>query len=326
MSDKKNILVTGGAGYIGSHLVRLLCDNGYSVYVFDDFSSGLRENLDSRLKDVIEGNILNNDDLEKAFSNQIHTVFHFAAFKAAGESMINPGKFAWNNIAGSINLLNAMLKYEVMNIVFSSSAAVYGNPHYMPVDEKHPVIPTNYYGYTKLAIERNLTWYSQLKGINYAALRYFNATGYDVKGNLKGKEKNPANLSPVVMEVAAGDRENMQVFGNDYQTIDGTGVRDYIHVSDLADAHVLAMNYIIKEDKDLLVNLGTGRGYSVLEVIKAAAKVTGREIPYKIMSRREGDPSELIASSDLAGELLGWKAQYSDIENIFKTMIPVYLK
>jgi UDP-glucose 4-epimerase len=326
MSDKKNILVTGGAGYIGSHLAQLLCDKGYPVYVFDDFSTGLHENLDARLKGVIEGNILNNDDLEKAFSNSIHTVFHFAAFKAAGESMFDPGKFAWNNIAGSINLLNAMLKYEVKNIIFSSSAAVYGNPQYMPVDEKHPVNPTNYYGYTKLNIEQNLAWYSQLRGINYAALRYFNATGYDVKGNLKGKEKNPANLSPLVMEVAAGERKGLKVFGNDYKTIDGTGVRDYIHVSDLADAHVLAMEYIISESKDLLVNLGTGQGYSVLEVIKAAAKVTDREIPYELVARREGDPSELIASSDLAKDLLGWTTKYSDIENIFKTMVPVYLK
>ena len=326
MIDKENILVTGGAGYIGSHLVQLLCDKGWPVYVFDNFSTGLHENLDSRLKGVFEGNILNNDDLDKAFSNQIHTVFHFAAFKAAGESMIDPGKFAWNNIAGSINLLNAMLNYEVKNIIFSSSAAVYGNPHYMPVDEKHPVIPTNYYGYTKLNIEQNLAWYNQLRGIKYAALRYFNATGYDIKGNLKGKEKNPANLSPVVMEVAAGEREKMQVFGDDYQTVDGTGVRDYIHVSDLADAHVLAMDYIIKESKNLLVNLGTGRGYSVLEVLKAAANVTGREIPYEIVGRREGDPSDLIASSGLAKELLGWKARYSDIETIFKTMMPVYLK
>jgi len=326
MSENKNILVTGGAGYIGSHLVQLLCDKGYPVYVFDDFSSGLHENLDSRLKGVIEGNILNNSDLEQAFSNEIETVFHFAAFKAAGESMTDPGKYAWNNIAGSINLLNAMLNYKAKNIIFSSSAAVYGNPHYMPVDEKHPVEPENYYGYTKLNIEHNLSWYSQLCGINYAALRYFNATGYDIKGNLKGKEKNPANLSPVVMEVAVGERDKIQVFGNDYKTVDGTGVRDYIHVSDLADAHVLAMEYIIREDKNLLVNLGTGRGYSVLEVIQAAAKASGKEIPYELVGRREGDPSELIASSDLAKELLGWTAKYSDIENIFKTMVPVYFK
>ena len=266
MSKDKNILVTGGAGYIGSHLVQLLCDQGYPVYVFDDFSTGLHENLDKRLKGVIEGTILSNSDLDQAFANEIETVFHFAAFKAAGESMTDPGKYAWNNIAGSINLLNTMLKYGAKNIIFSSSAAVYGNPHYMPVDEKHPVEPTNYYGYTKLNIEHNLSWYSQLKGINYAALRYFNATGYDINGNLKGKEKNPANLSPVVMEVAAGEREKIQVFGNDYTTADGTGVRDYIHVSDLADAHVLAMEYIINENKNLLVNLGTGRGYSVLEV------------------------------------------------------------
>jgi UDP-glucose 4-epimerase len=326
MRSEKNILVTGGAGYIGSHIVKLLCDQGYAVTVFDNFSTGLPENLDKRLKDVVEGDILNNDLLDKALSAKIDVVFHFAAWKAAGESMTDPGKYAWNNISGSINLLNAMLRHQIRYFVFSSSAAVYGNPAYMPVDEKHPLNPTNYYGFTKLSIEQNLAWYSQLKGIKYAALRYFNATGYDIHGKLKGKEKNPANLFPVVMEVAAGIRQNMFVFGNDYDTIDGTGVRDYIHVSDLADAHLLAMKYIVNKNKNLLVNLGTGRGYSVLEVINAAQKITGQKISFEIVARREGDPSELIASSDLAYDLLAWQAKFSDIETIFKTMVPVYFK
>jgi len=325
MAEKDHILVTGGAGYIGSHIVKLLCDKGYPVIVLDNFSTGLQENLDKRLAGVLEGNILNDDDLHRAFSSPIKVVFHFAAWKAAGESMTNPGKYAWNNIAGSINLLNAMVKYGARNFVFSSSAAVYGNPAYLPVDEKHPVIPTNFYGYTKLNIEQNLTWYSQLNGLRYAALRYFNATGYDIDGLLRGREKDPANLSPLVMEVAAGERAKLQVFGNDYNTPDGTGVRDYIHVSDLADAHLRAMDYILNKNSDILVNLGTGRGYSVLEVIESARKVTGRDIPYEIVGRRAGDPSELIASCDLAYKLLGWKAKYSDIETIFKTMLPVYL-
>ena len=319
------ILVTGGAGYIGSHVVKLLCDEGYPVVILDNFSLGQRENVDVRAT-LIEGDILNESDLGKAFAQDIKIVFHFAAWKAAGESMILPEKYAWNNICGSISLLNWMINRNVKYFVFSSSAAVYGDPHYLPIDEKHPLNPANYYGYSKMAIEQNLAWYSQLKGIRYAALRYFNATGYDVNGRIRGKEKNPANLSPVVMEVATGIRKDMEVFGNDYDTNDGTCIRDYIHVNDLASAHLLAMNYIVNKEKDLVVNLGTGRGHSVMEVVKAAEKVTGKKINYKITGRRAGDPEELVASSNLAAELLNWNTRYSDLETIFKTMARVYLE
>jgi UDP-glucose 4-epimerase len=325
VSDKLNVLVTGGAGYIGSHVVKDLCNAGHNVIVFDNFSLGLHENIDPRVTHVIEGDILNDYDLHKAFQQDIDVVFHFAAWKAAGESMQNPEKYAENNITGTLKLLNAMLKNSVKNIVFSSSAAVYGNPQYLPIDEKHPLNPTNYYGYTKLAIEENLKWYSQLKGINYAALRYFNATGYDIDEKIKGKEKNPANLSPIVMEVAAGIRNKMQVYGNDYKTSDGTCIRDYIHVNDLADAHVLAMNYILKNHKNLVVNLGTGQGETVLEVIKTASNLIGKKIDYEMVDRRAGDPEELVASSKLANDLLGWKASYSDLQTIFETMVKVYL-
>ena len=270
MSERLNILVTGGAGYIGSHCVKELCNAGHQVVVLDNFSLGLYENIDSRIKNVIEGDIRNDDDLKKAFSDRIDVVFHFAAWKAAGESMTNPQKYSQNNICGTINLLNMMVESGIKKIVFSSSAAVYGNPEYLPIDEKHPTDPTNYYGYTKLAIEENLKWYSQLKDLNFAALRYFNATGYDIDGKLKGKEKNPANLSPVVMEATAGMRKEMQIFGNDYNTHDGTCIRDYIHVNDLAIAHGLAMNYILKNKKNLIVNLGTGKGHTVFEVIASA--------------------------------------------------------
>lgn len=325
MSFSRRILVTGGAGYIGSHVVHQLCDEGHQVLVFDNFSLGLKENLDPRVQEVIGGDVRNESDLVKALSKKIDVVFHFAAWKAAGESMTDPAKYARNNITGTINLLNAMLENKVNNIVFSSSAAVYGNPEYLPVDENHPLNPTNYYGYTKLAIEQNLKWYSELKGIKYAALRYFNATGYDVKGRVTGKEKNPANLSPVVMEVLAGEREGMQVFGDDYNTPDGTCIRDYIHVNDLADAHVLAMNYILEKRKNLLVNLGTGEGQSVIDVMRSAEDVTGRKINYQVVERRAGDPEKLVASCELSEELLGWKARHSDLETIFKSMMPVYL-
>ncbi len=321
---KLNILVTGGAGYIGSHIVKDLCEAGHKVVIIDNFSLGLQENIHEKAE-VVKGDILNNDDLDKAFAGQIDVVFHFAAWKAAGESMIIPEKYAVNNLSGSLNLLNAMCRHSVKNIIFSSSAAVYGSPQYLPMDEKHPLGPENYYGYTKLAIEENLKWYSRLKGIRFAALRYFNAVGYDVDGKIKGKEKNPSNLLPVIMETISGMREIMQVFGDDWQTTDGTCIRDYVHVNDLASAHLLAMEYIVGNNKDLLVNLGTGGGYTVLEMIDSAEKVTGKMVNYEIAGKREGDPQEVIASSDLAFKLLGWKAQYSDLETIFKTMAGVYL-
>lgn len=323
--DNKNVLVTGGGGYIGSHIVQLLCENNYNVYVLDNFSLGYKSNIDSRVKGIIEGDVRNSGDLDAAFANNINAVFHFAAWKAAGESMIDPGKFADNNIIGTITLLNGMLKYGVKNFVFSSSAAVYGSPQYLPIDENHPKNPENYYGYTKLAIEENLKWYSKLKGINFAALRYFNATGYDINGKIKGKERNPANLSPIVMEVANGTRESMQVYGGDYDTPDGSCIRDYIHVTDLAEAHLLALQYIKKERKNLIVNLGTGSGSSVFEVIESAKRISGSEIKYEVVDRRPGDPATLIASSDLAFEILGWKAKYSDIDTIFNSMISVYM-
>ncbi len=322
----KNILVTVGAGYIGSHIVQLLCDEGYAVSVFDNFSLGLRENIDPRVKTIIEGDLLIKSDLERAFESSIDIVFHFAAWKAAGESMVNPGKYSNNNITGTLNLLNMMVEKKVNYIVFSSSAAVYGNPQYLPIDEKHPLNPTNYYGYTKLCIEQNLEWYSKLKGINYSALRYFNATGYDVNGKIQGKEQNPANLSPIVMEVIAGERDSMEVYGDDYETKDGTCVRDYIHVTDLAKAHLLSMNYILDNNKNLVINLGSEEGHSVLEVINSASEVTGKEVTYNTSGRREGDPAELVASSKLAKKVLGWEAKYSDLDSIFNSMKNVYIK
>ncbi len=319
------ILVTGGAGYIGSHVVFELCDKGHDVVIIDNMSSGCEENIDSRCE-IIYGNINNNSDLNRAFKNSIDIVFHFAASKAPGESMLNPALYSKNNISGTLNLLGKMLEYEVRSIVFSSTAALYGIPEYLPIDEKHPTNPINYYGYTKLVIEQNLNWYSKLKGINYAALRYFNATGYDINGRIKGREVNPQNLFPVVMENLAGKRESISVFGNDYNTQDGTCIRDYIHVNDLATAHLRAMEYLLSEKKNLVVNLGTGRGYSVLEVINAAMEISGLDVKYKFAERREGDAENVIASSSLANNLLGWTAKYSSLETIIKTMLPLYLK
>ncbi|MBD3224381.1 MAG: UDP-glucose 4-epimerase GalE [Caldithrix sp.] len=324
MSERKPILVTGGAGYIGSHVVHDLCDLGYEVVILDNFSLGRHENVDERAR-LIEGDLMSEHDLELAFKDQPEIVFHFAAYKAAGESMVQPQKYAYNNICGTLRLLNMMVDHKVNKFVFSSSAAVYGAPRYLPIDEEHPKNPENYYGYTKLAIEQNLAWYSQIKGLNFAALRYFNATGYDINGRIKGKEKNPANLSPIIMETASGIRQSMQVFGDDYDTEDGTCIRDYIHVNDLSSAHLAAMDYIRKNKENLVINLGTGKGHTVLQMIEAARRVTGREIPYQITDRREGDPPELVASSALAHQKLNWMASHSDLDSIFKTMKEVYL-
>jgi len=318
-----NVLVIGGAGYIGSHVVLELCENGHSVTVFDNLSTGHLINIDSRAG-FIQGNILNNDDLKAVFNGEFEAVFHFAALKAAGESMLDPGKYATSNITGTINILNQMVENNITNFIFSSTAAVYGMPKYLPVDENHPVNPINFYGYTKLAIERLLHWYSKLKGIRFGALRYFNAAGYDINGRIKGLEKNPANLLPILLETAIGKRDSMDIYGDDYNTPDGTCIRDYIHVNDLATAHVRAMNYIVEKQENLTLNLATGKGYSVFEVIKKIQEIIGKNINYKIIDRRPGDPAELIAVSKLANEYLNWECNYSDIKTILQSMWDIY--
>jgi UDP-glucose 4-epimerase len=317
-----NILVIGGAGYIGSHVARELLDRGHAVTVYDNFSSGLRQNL---FKDAafIHGDILRCEQLAEAMTGADAAVY-LAAFKAVGESMVKPEKYSVNNITGTMNLLNAASQTHLKYIIFSSSAAVYGEPKYLPIDEKHPTEPENYYGFTKLEIEKFLGWYDRLKGIRYASLRYFNAAGYDVKGRIRGLEQNPANLIPVIMEAACGMRKELQIFGGDYDTPDGTCIRDYIHVSDLAAAHALALDYVSKNDKSLTVNLGSETGSSVKEVLETARRITGKPIPSRVAGRRPGDPARLTASASLARELLGWKAEHSDMDTIIKTSWDVY--
>ena len=318
------IAVIGGAGYIGSHTVRELLDRGHEVAVFDNLSSGLRQNLFPEAS-FTHGSILDPLAILR-FLQEVRPegLVHLAAFKAAGESMLRPEKYSVNNISGSLNLLNAAVECGVRYLVFSSTAAVYGAPRYMPVDEKHPTEPENYYGYTKLAIEGYLRWYDQLKGIKFAALRYFNAAGYDVQGRINGLERNPANLIPVVMETAAGMRKGMQVFGDDYATPDGTGVRDYIHVNDLAVGHGMAFEHLARTQQSFTVNLGVQKGFSVLDVIRMAEEITGRKVNYQIVPRREGDPAELIADPGLAHRLLGWKAQHSDLRTLLETTWKAY--
>jgi UDP-glucose 4-epimerase len=251
-------------------------------------------------------------------------IVHLAASKAAGESMLVPEKYSVQNLTGTINIINAACEAGIRTLVFSSSAAVYGEPKYLPIDELHPQNPENYYGFTKLEIERILAWYDKLKGLKFAALRYFNAAGYDPAGVIHGLEKNPANLIPVIMEVAAGMRPKLSVFGTDYPTPDGTGVRDYIHVSDLASAHLAALEYVARKGESITVNLGSEAGLSVLELIEAARRITGKAIPADIVGRRPGDPAKLVASSAAAKRLLGWEARHSDLETLISTTWQAY--
>ena len=318
------VFVVGGAGYIGSHVCKRLLAAGHRVMVYDNLSSGLQENLRPGagfvLGDIHDGLRLR-AELD-AFKPD--ATIHLAASKAAGESMTDPVKYSYNNLIGSIELIDACVECGVKIFLLSSSAAVYGNPVYLPIDEKHPTEPENYYGFTKLEIERVLAWKSRLCGLRYGALRYFNAAGYDCEGELRGLERNPANLLPVVMETAVGIRPSMTVFGNDYPTPDGTCIRDYIHVDDLARAHLLALEWIEAERKDLTVNLGTGCGVSVLEMISEAEKIVGHPFDWSFGPRRDGDSTELYASSAKAKELLGWEAQCSDVNTLLSTTYAAY--
>ena len=316
-------LIIGGAGYIGSHVARHFLDNGHKVTVFDNLSTGQMVNIFPE-EEFIKGDILNQAELDSAMAGGYDLIIHLAAFKAAGESMIKPEKYSVNNITGTINILNSAVKAGIPNLVFSSSAAVYGEPAYLPIDEEHPKNPENYYGYTKLAIEQLLGWYDKLKGLKFAALRYFNAAGYDGKGRIKGLERNPANLLPIIMEAASGIRDRLSIFGNDYPTPDGTCIRDYIHVSDLATGHLAAAEYLMNSRQSLTVNLGTGNGISVQEMSDKAKAITGVDFKVEYVDRRPGDPANLVASSDKALKLLGWKAVHSSVENLISTSWNMY--
>lgn len=318
------VLVIGGAGYIGSHVVKALLKAGHTADVFDNFSSGLKENLFKESL-VIEGDILDYPFLQKSMAGY-DAVIHLAAFKAVGESMVYPEKYSLNNITGSLNILNAMTYNNIKNIVFSSSAAIFGDVSYLPIDEDHPKNPTSYYGFTKLKIEEFMDWYRDLKGLQFASLRYFNACGYDIDGEITGLERNPANLLPIIMEVAVGKRAKLEIFGDDYPTTDGTCIRDYIHVSDLAEAHVKALEYINTNSTSVKLNLGTGKGLSVLEIYNATKAITGREIAMKLAPRRAGDSDNLVAGCSLANKLLNWQAKYSDVNTLIKTTYDAYLK
>ena len=317
-----DILVVGGAGYIGSHVVKALRDAGRQPVVFDNLSTGLRENLFPDIP-FIHGDLLIPEQVRAAMRG-IRSVIHLAALKAAGDSMLEPERYALHNLNGTVNLLHAAGTAGVRHFVFSSSAAVYGEPQYLPLDENHPTEPANFYGQTKLQIEMLLSWFSRLRNMRYAGLRYFNAAGYDPDGEVRGLEKEPNNLLPLVLETLLGWRENLEVYGTDYDTEDGSCIRDYIHVSDLADAHLRALNFLEEHDEDLVLNLGTSKGISVLEILDAAKKVSGMDLPVILSDRRPGDPAVVLASAEKAERLLEWSPAFSDVETILKTMLAAY--
>lgn len=317
------VLVTGGAGYIGSHVVLALKDEGHEPVVYDNLYRGTTDNLFGDVR-FIKGDVLDEALLRTVLEEGWDGVIHLAALKAAGESMLKPGAYAKHNIGGTNGLLNAMAEVGCGKLVFSSSAAVYGEPRYLPIDEDHPTNPENFYGFTKLEAERTMAWFDRLSGIRFAALRYFNAAGYDGAGRVQGLEQKPANLIPVIMEAVVGMRDRVEVFGTDYDTADGTGVRDYVHVTDLADAHVRALDYLASADRSLVCNLGSESGLSVREVLEATRRISGRDIPVVDAPRRPGDPARLVAGSDRAAALLGWKASHSAVDEIVETTWRAY--
>ena len=310
------ILVMGGAGYIGSHTLKHLKENGYDVLAADNLATGHKEAvLDSEL---VIADLLDLDSLQKLFSSyKIDAVIHFAAFSLVGESVTDPAKYYRNNVVGTLNLLDAMHEFGVNKIVFSSTCATYGNPLYTPMDEKHPQSPINPYGQTKLAIENIFRDYHKAYGLKYIALRYFNAAGADEEGLIGESHSPESHLIPLVLKAIKGERADIKVFGNDYDTPDGTCLRDYIHVNDLSLAHRLALEKLDKYQG--FINLGTGIPTSVYQIIKAAEKVSGKPCPITIAPRREGDPAELYANNKLAQDILGWHPHYTNIEDIINT-------
>lgn len=309
------LLVTGGAGYIGSHTVRALLTAGYEVIVLDNFSRGHRSAIPADVS-YIAMDIANPEVENILKDHKIEGIMHFAAHSQVGESMVHPSIYYENNVVGSYRLIEAARRAGIRHFVFSSTAAVYGEPDSIPIIETASLAPTNVYGRTKLMIEQILKDYSDSYGMHYVALRYFNAAGADESGVI-GEDHTPeTHLIPLVLATALGQRKEITVFGTDYDTADGTCIRDYIHVNDLAQAHVLAMKYLKEGGNSIAFNLGSGHGFSVKEIIETAKRVTGIDFPVSYGSRRAGDPSVLIASSDLIKRLLGWNPQYSSVDKI----------
>jgi UDP-glucose 4-epimerase len=312
------VLVTGGAGYIGSHTVAALLERNENVVVIDNLQQGHQAAVLGGV--FYKGDIRDIDFLDKVFAeNDIDAVIHFAANSLVGDSMENPGKYYHNNVFGAICLLEKMKTSGVKKIIFSSTAATYGEPETVPVLESDPTNPTNTYGETKLAMEKMMKWFDVAHGIKFVALRYFNAAGAHENGQI-GEDHSPeTHLVPLILQVPLGQREHIAIYGEDYPTPDGTCVRDYLHVSDLADAHILALDMLRKGGESNVYNLGSGKGFSVKEMIEVARKVTGHPIPAVVQARRSGDPAVLIASSDKIKKQLGWNPSRDSLEAIIQT-------
>ena len=313
-----NILVTGGAGYIGSHVLKALLKEGHQVVTFDNLQKGHKKAVTGGK--FVKGDLADKELLNQVMEkNQIEGVIHLAADSLVGESMENPGKYYRNNFANGINLLEAMVKNGVKNIVFSSTAAVYGEPDQIPIKEDNQTEPTSTYGESKLFFEKALKRYDDIYDLKYVSLRYFNAAGADPEGEIGEAHDPETHLIPIVLQTALGIRDKIYIFGDDYPTRDGSCIRDYIHVNDLAAAHVLAVEALADGKESSIYNLGNGEGYSVKEVINTVKEVTGRDFEVKVSERRAGDPAVLIASSDKIQQELNWQPQYPELEKIIST-------
>lgn len=313
-----SILVTGGAGYIGSHCVAALIDRGVDVVVVDDLSKGHKEALKGGR--FYLGSVADKEFLSGVFEKEsIEAVIHFAAYSLVGESMQIPEQYFRNNVTAGLTLIETMIQYKVPYLVFSSTAATFGEPENIPIVETDRQVPTNPYGESKLIVEHMLRWCDQAHGLKYCALRYFNVAGARADGTIGEDHRPESHLIPLILQVAQGKRDKLSLFGTDYPTKDGTCVRDYIHVEDLIDAHMLALDYLRAGNPSTAFNLGNGQGFSNREIIEAARRVTGHPIPVSEEDRRPGDPATLIASSQKAMDVLGWKPKYTNVEDIIAT-------
>lgn len=314
-----HILICGGAGYIGSHMSKMLAARGDRVTVFDNFSTGHREAV--QWGSLIEGDLLAVDDIDDALRiDSYDAVMHFSAKSLVAESVLHPDRYYLNNVVGTLNLLDALVRYRIDKFIFSSSAAVFGNPEYIPIDELHPTQPINPYGKTKLMVEGLLKDYDNAYGLRSVSLRYFNAAGADPVAQIGESHQPETHLIPnILLSISQQSGQTLKVFGQDYGTTDGTCVRDYIHVNDLCDAHLRALDYLMAGGKTDIFNLGIGRGFSVLEIIRCATLVTGKAIPYSVVERRPGDPPVLVASSVKAREQLNWSPCYTELDQIIET-------
>ena len=312
------ILVVGGAGYIGSHMIKRFQDTDHQIEILDNLSTGFEVNTQNYKLHVCD--LSNKDQLHQILKdNNYESIMHFASFINVGESYIHPKKYYDNNVINTLNLLDCMVDLKISNFIFSSTAAVYGEPSLTPIKEDQNIAPVNPYGNTKAIVEKILKDYDEAYGLKYISLRYFNACGAHIDGTIGERHDPETHLIPLILQSASGRRKDFKVYGDDYDTKDGTCVRDYIHVMDLAEAHLLSLEKLIKNQKSDIFNIGNNKGFSVKEIIRMAEKVTQSKIPYEITSRRKGDPSELIADNKKISEKLNWSANYSDLKTILET-------